>query len=152
MVFRDRPVRRAIARIDSCSRKCQRRITLNNAMSNTPAAPAQRAEASVRTWVNSQWQLHPKPGQLSVAINSHAMLRWRIERDYQELKQEIGLGHYEGRGWRGFHHHATLCIAAYGFLTAERAATPPSADPDTPPIQAPDIPRTYRPRGAADPA
>ena len=38
-------------------------------------------------------------------------LRWRIEREYQELKQEVGLGHYEGRGWRGFHHHATLCIA-----------------------------------------
>ena len=32
-------------------------------------------------------------------------LRWRIERDYQELKQEVGLGHFEGRGWRGFHHH-----------------------------------------------
>ncbi|HLC09245.1 MAG TPA: IS701 family transposase, partial [Methyloceanibacter sp.] len=45
-----------------------------------------------------------------------AKLRWRIERDYQELKQEVGLGHFEGRGWRGFHHHATLCIAAYGFL------------------------------------
>jgi SRSO17 transposase len=36
-----------------------------------------------------------------------AKLRWRIERDYQELKQEVGLGHFEGRGWRGFHHHAT---------------------------------------------
>ncbi len=44
------------------------------------------------------------------------MLRWRIERDYQELKQEIGLGHYEGCGWRGFHHHATLRIAAYGLF------------------------------------
>ena len=43
-----------------------------------------------------------------------AKLRWRSERDYQELKQELGLGHYEGRGWRGFHHHATLCIAAFG--------------------------------------
>jgi hypothetical protein len=53
-------------------------------------------------------------------------LRWRIERDYQELKQELGLGDYEGRGWRGFHHHATLCIAAYGFLIAERGALPPS--------------------------
>src|SRR5439155_3441381 len=53
-------------------------------------------------------------------------LRWRIERDYQELKQELGLGDYEGRGWRGFHHHATLCIAAYGFLIAERGAIPPS--------------------------
>src|ERR1700741_1552848 len=55
-----------------------------------------------------------------------AKLRWRIERDYQELKQEVGLGHYEGRGWRGFHHHATLCIAAYGFLISERQTIPPS--------------------------
>ena len=49
-----------------------------------------------------------------------AKMRWRIERDYQELEQEVGLGHFEGRGWRGFHHHATLCIAAYGFLVSER--------------------------------
>jgi SRSO17 transposase len=55
-----------------------------------------------------------------------AKLRWRIERDYQELKQEVGLGHYEGRGWRGFHHHATLCIATYGFLISERETIPPS--------------------------
>jgi SRSO17 transposase len=54
-----------------------------------------------------------------------AKMRWRVERDYQELKQEIGLGHFEGRGWRGFHHHATLCIAAYGFLVAERSLFPP---------------------------
>lgn len=55
-----------------------------------------------------------------------AKLRWRIERDYEELKQEIGLGHFEGRGWRGFHHHATLCIATYGFLVSERETVPPS--------------------------
>jgi len=54
-----------------------------------------------------------------------AKLRWRIERDYQELKQEVGLGHFEGRGWRGFHHHATLCIAACGFLIYERQTIPP---------------------------
>jgi SRSO17 transposase len=53
--------------------------------------------------------------------------RWHVERDYQELKSELGLAHYEGRGWVGFHHHATLCIAAYGFLIRERAAIPPSA-------------------------
>ena len=53
-------------------------------------------------------------------------LRWRIERDYQELKQEVGLGHFEGRGWRGLHHHATLCIAAYGFLISQRETIPPS--------------------------
>ena len=79
-------------------------------------------------------------------------LRWRIERDYQDLKQEVGLGHYEGRGWRGFHHHATLCIAAYGFLIAERETIPPSGHPlglpapaaskhlTFPPVQAPDDP------------
>ena len=76
-----------------------------------------------------------------------AKLRWRIERDYEELKQELGLGHYEGRGWRGFHHHATLCFAAYGFLIAQRAAIPPSAPPWRP--KAPRIPKGWRPRGAA---
>jgi len=53
--------------------------------------------------------------------------RWIIERDYEELKQELGLGHFEGRNWRGFHHHATLCIAAYGFLVAERNRFSPCA-------------------------
>ncbi|QQO31601.1 IS701 family transposase [Bradyrhizobium diazoefficiens] len=78
-----------------------------------------------------------------------AKLRWRIERDYQELKQEVGLGHYEGRGWRGFHHHATLCIAAYGFLVAERATIPPSGPRCAPPLPAPRLPDDYRPRGSA---
>ena len=76
-------------------------------------------------------------------------MRWRIERDYQELKQEVGLGHYEGRGWRGFHHHVTLCIAAYGFLVAEQATIPPSAPRRTPPVKAPGLPEGYRPRGSA---
>jgi len=58
-----------------------------------------------------------------------AKQRWIIEHDYQELKQELGLAHYEGRGWRGFHHHSTLCIAAYGFLVAERSRFFPSLAP-----------------------
>ncbi len=74
-----------------------------------------------------------------------AKLRWRIERDYQELKQEVGLGHYEGRGWRGFHHHATLCIAAYGFLIAERATIPPSGPRSATPLKASPLPDDYRP-------
>jgi SRSO17 transposase len=78
-----------------------------------------------------------------------AKLRWRVERDYQELKQEVGLGHYEGRGWRGFHHHATLCIAAYGFLIAEQATIPPSGPRCAAPIQISPIPEDYRPRGSA---
>jgi SRSO17 transposase len=83
-----------------------------------------------------------------------AKLRWRIERDYEELKQELGLGHYEGRNWRGFHHHATLCIAAYGFLEAERCLFSPR--PHSRPVRAADIqlrlprlPRGVTPRGAA---
>ena len=52
-------------------------------------------------------------------------LRWRIERDYQELKGEIGLDHFEGRTWRGFHHHATLCAAAHSFLALQRRLFPP---------------------------
>jgi SRSO17 transposase len=78
-----------------------------------------------------------------------AKLRWRIERDYQELKQEVGLGHYEGRGWRGFHHHATLCIAAYGFLIAERATIPPSGPRSATLFQSARLPDDYRPRGSA---
>jgi SRSO17 transposase len=72
-------------------------------------------------------------------------LRWRIERDFQELKQELGLNHFEGRSWRGFHHHGTLCIAAYGFLVAERCAFSP-AGPRRRPSLSP--PRHFRPRGA----
>jgi SRSO17 transposase len=81
-----------------------------------------------------------------------AKLRWRIERDYQELKQELGLAHYEGRGWRGFHHHATLTIAAYGFLISEREMIPPSAPRRHPHIQAPPLPKGYRPRGSPNSA
>ena len=78
-----------------------------------------------------------------------AKLRWRIERDYQELKQEVGLGHFEGRGWRGFHHHATLCIAAYGFLISERETIPPSAPCSTVLFSQLAVPDGYRPRGSA---
>ena len=76
--------------------------------------------------------------------------RWIIERDYQELKQELGLGHYEGRGWRGFHHHATLCIAAYGFLVAERSRFSPSARAGHLDLPNPATPPQFRPRGAPD--
>jgi len=78
-----------------------------------------------------------------------AKLRWRIERDYQDLKQEVGLDHYEGRGWRGLHHHATLCIASYGFLTAERATIPPSGPHSSALGQTSALPEGYRPRGSA---
>jgi SRSO17 transposase len=77
-----------------------------------------------------------------------AKLRWRIERDYQELKQEVGLGHYEGRGWRGLHHHITLSIAAYGFLISERETIPPSAPRRAVLGPPPALPQGWRPRGS----
>jgi SRSO17 transposase len=57
-----------------------------------------------------------------------AKLRWRIERDYQELKGELGLDHFEGRTWLGFHHHVALCAAAHAFLAIRRAISPPIED------------------------
>jgi SRSO17 transposase len=75
--------------------------------------------------------------------------RWIIERDYEELKQELGLGHYEGRGWRGFHHHATLCTAAYGFLVAERSRFSPSVRAGKLGLPRRRLPPEFHPRGSA---
>ena len=71
--------------------------------------------------------------------------RWRIERDYQELKQEFGLGHFEGRNWRGFHHHISLCIAAYGFLMRERLT---AGKKNSARFTSPPVPEGFRPRGS----
>ncbi len=99
--------------------------------------PVTQAEQPPEEWLLIEWpedEADPTKywlSTLSVDISFEELVdrakpRWGIERDYQELKQEVGLGHYEGRGWRGLHHHVTLCIAAYGFLIAERAILPPS--------------------------
>jgi SRSO17 transposase len=81
---------------------------------------------------------------------SAAHQRWRIERDYQDLKQDFGLGHYEGRGWRGFHHHASLSIAAYGFLMTERliADKPVGSKKNFIERQVPALPENFIPRGS----
>ena len=50
-----------------------------------------------------------------------AKARWRIELDYRELKEELGLDHYEGRHWLGWHHHVCLVSLAYAFLRSEQA-------------------------------
>jgi SRSO17 transposase len=121
-----------------------------------------RQEPRPEEWVLIEWPesedaptkywLSTLPPETPLAeLVRQTKLRWRIERDYQELKQEIGLGHYEGRGWRGFHHHASLCIAAYGFLVSERGRFPPSG-PEFTRRQTLDLPPGYRPRGAPDPA
>ncbi|WP_446719639.1 transposase [Hydrogenophaga sp. OTU3427] len=81
-------------------------------------------------WLQIQWlkaQAEPEKYYLSklpdsTSTHDHvnaAHMRCRIERDYQDLKQDLGLVHTEGRGLRGIHHHATLSIATYGFLVAQ---------------------------------
>jgi SRSO17 transposase len=122
-----------------------------------------RAEPWPEEWLLIEWPegekeptrywLSTLPADTPIAtLVDTAKLRWRIERDFQDLKQEIGLDHYEGRGWRGFHHHAALSIAACGFLVAERSPIPPSA-PARKALAAsvPEPDETYRPRGAAHP-
>jgi len=87
----------------------------------------------------------PEDVELDTLV-SLAKIRWRIERDYQELKDELGLDHYEGRGWRGFHHHGTLCIAAYCFLAAERGRLFPPQPVAF--LQPASLPRGFVPRGS----
>jgi len=116
-----------------------------------------RTEARPEEWLLIEWptgEAAPTKFWLSnVAVETTitdlvnlVKLRWRIERDYQELKDEIGLDHYEGRNWPGFHHHAALCIAAYAFLVAERARLSPPAPLAF--LKAAPLPRGFRPRGS----
>jgi SRSO17 transposase len=118
-----------------------------------------RAEPHPEEWLIIEWPkgeaeptkywLSTLPADISLTeLVRMAKHRWIIERDYQELKQELGLGHFEGRGWRGFHHHATLCIAAYGFLVAERNRFSPSAQVGHLQLPVPKLPPDYRPRGS----
>jgi len=117
-----------------------------------------RAEPHPEEWLLIEWprgEAEPAKYWLSTLppdtklkdLVRMAKHRWIIERDYEELKQELGLGHFEGRGWRGFHHHGTLCIAAYGFLVAERSRFSPSARAGRLEIPAPRFPENFHPRG-----
>jgi SRSO17 transposase len=121
-----------------------------------------RAEAHAQEWLLVEWPkgeaeptkywLSTLPAEASLTeLIRTAKHRWIIERDYEELKQELGLGHFEGRGWRGFHHHATLCIAAYGFLVAERNRFSPSARVGNVGLPAPELSPQFRPRGSRSP-
>lgn len=121
-----------------------------------------KAEPHAEEWLLIEWpkgEAEPTKywfstlaADLSLAALVHtAKHRWIIERDYQELKQELGLGHFEGRSWRGFHHHATLCLAAYGFLVSERNRFSPSAHIGTLELPVPEIQPDFRPRGSRPP-
>jgi SRSO17 transposase len=121
-----------------------------------------KAEPHAEEWLLIEWprgETEPTKYWISTlapdtrlkALIKMAKQRWIIERDYQELKQELGLGHFEGRNWRGFHHHATLCIAAYGFLVAERNRFSPSARAGHLGFAAPRPVPHFSPRGSPDP-
>jgi SRSO17 transposase len=117
----------------------------------------QRAAPRPEEWLLIEWPrgapeptkywLSTLPETLPIAdLVRLAKLRWRIERDYQELKDELGLDHFEGRGWRGFHHHGALCIAAYAFLAAERARLSPPEPLAF--LRPPRLPKGFTPRRA----
>jgi SRSO17 transposase len=123
----------------------------------------ERSEPHPEEWLLMEWPtgeseptkywLSTMPADIPLVELVHlAKHRWIIERDYQELKQELGLGHYEGRGWRGFHHHATLCIAAYGFLVSERNLFSPSACVGNLGLPSSASPPDFRPRGSPRPS
>lgn len=116
-----------------------------------------RSEARLEEWLLLEWPVGAKAPTKFWLSNAPASapfeelvqlvtLRWRIERDYEELKSEFGLDHYEGRGWRGFHHHGVLSIAAYTFLIAERARLSPPQPLAF--LKAAPIPKDFRPRGS----
>jgi SRSO17 transposase len=75
---------------------------------------AEQAEPS-RYWLSTL----PLTTDLASLVRM-AKIRWWIEQGYQQLKDELGLDHYEGRGWKGWHHHVTLTMIAFAFLALER--------------------------------
>ena len=142
------------------------RETLRSRFAAVRVRPAhrdeKRTEPHPEEWLLIEWPkkeseptkywLSTLPEKTSLrSLVKTAKHRWIIERDYEELKQELGLGHYEGRGWRGFHHHATLCIAAYGFLISERNRFSPSARVGHVGLSASEPPPDFRPRGSPRP-
>lgn len=84
-----------------------------------------------------------------LAENVHR--RFRIEQDYGHLKDDMGLDHFEGRNWNGFHHHLALCSTAYAYTIARRGAFSPSAIGKGPRLEKPALPEAYAPRGRSSP-
>ena len=73
-----------------------------------------------KTEPTDYWLANPPADTAPERLARLARLRWMIELDYRQLKGELGLDHYEGRSYLGFHHHCAIVIAAHGFLTLER--------------------------------
>jgi SRSO17 transposase len=97
----------------------------NPRMDSTKADPRTRRSGC---WWNGRAARKNPPNTFSATCRSTTPLRrlvrivkarWKIEQDYQQLKEELGLDHYEGRSWAGWHHHVTLVMLAHAFLTLE---------------------------------
>lgn len=67
-----------------------------------------------------QWFRHAISDNHSARFVRRSKARWKIEQDYRELKEELGLDHFEGRGWMGWHHHVALVTVAFAFLRKEQ--------------------------------
>ncbi len=130
---------------------------LSSTFAATRVRPAHNSQPHDELWLLIEWphgDAEPRhywfstlPSNASIkTLVTTAQSRWRIERDYQELKSELGLHHYEGRNWRGFHHHASLCIAAYGFLMSERLS---GLKKNRGRFKTPSVPEGFQPRGAS---
>ena len=103
--------------------------------------PAPRAALSTKCWLLIEWpddaaeptdywlSTLPAETQISELVRL-GKTRWRIEHDYRELKDGLGLDHFEGRTWIGWHHHATLATAAHLFITTQRLNDPKAGGQD----------------------
>jgi SRSO17 transposase len=135
--------------------------TMSSRFTSLRVRPAHRDEAChaprAEEWLLIEWPVEEReptkywlstvPEGVELAeLVALAKIRWRIERDFQELKDELGLDHYEGRGWRGFHHHGVLCMAAYCFLAAERGRLSPPQPLAF--LQPAPLPEDFIPRGS----
>jgi len=129
VTFRDGPDKQRVS-----SRFCFVRVrAANRAKKRTPWPP--REEWLIAEWPEGReaptdyWLSNLPEGTEPERLARLARLRWKIELDYKQLKGELGLDHYEGRSWLGWHHHTALVATAHGFLTLERLhplAPPPA--------------------------
>jgi SRSO17 transposase len=106
-----------------------------------PLDDLERGAAGQAHWLLVQWHTDgkiclalsnlPEDTPLTVLVAGWRG-RWDIECGYRQLKHELGFDHFEGRSWRGFHHHAVMTFLAYGFLALERARPAEPPPPESP--------------------
>lgn len=133
-------------------------------VNGVPLDDLKRGGVGAAHWLLVQWQTDGKMALALSNLPEDTPLpelvagwrgRWDIECGYRQLKHELGFDHFEGRSWRGFHHHAVMTFLAYGFLALERArsAEPPPENPWEPPaMSAPEPAASATPATPREPA